>query len=337
MMLNLSKKNFIILCLFVSVLVLNEPMIKCEETKIKIVATIAPLGLIAKEIGGERVEVKIIVPSGSDPHQFVPSPYHRKLITECNIFLSIGKEQFLRMLGEGGQFRISWNDWIESGIYINEEKNPHYIWLYPPNAKIIAKVIFDHLVRLDPQGKNYYITNLKRFNKSIDQLKEWVEAYKRALEVEEARIVLIASHFEPLIEYLGFRVVTCVVKGGEKKPGPLDISRAIKRINEEGADAIVVLITAKFGDEGRIAKMISASTGVPMVYLSGVPLHLSDRYMEFIKSNIITLLTAIKISREGWKINKEIVFSWNEIIVYLIIALLYAISLFNLYINAKIR
>ena len=312
-----------------------------ENNKILVVATIAPLGAIAREVGGDRVTVKVIVPAGGDPHKFVPGVQHRELTSKCDLFISVGKEPFLRMLGEGGILRISWEEWIKGGVYLDESKNPHYIWLYPPNAKVVAKVICEALSKIDPTNSRYYYKRLRQFNDTIDDLIIWRDDMLEAFNVKSAKVVLAAPHFKPLIEFLGFEIVSVIIGGAEKKAGPGDVERAIRFITSRGADVIVVLITASESDEGRIAKVVSEVTKVPIVYLAGVPLHPNEDYVTFIKNDVIALLTAVKLSREHLHSYSQTGVRGNsprfELQVYLLLLVLFLVSLVNLYLTSRER
>lgn len=312
-----------------------------KKNKILIVATIEPLGAIAREIGGDHVTVKVIVPAGSDPHKFVPELKHRELVSRCDLFISVGKEPFLKMLGEINALEISWNEWIKGGVYLDEMKNPHYIWLYPPNAKIVARVIYEALSKIDPFNERYYYERLVRFGNMIDELTSWTSKMVKVFKIERAKIVLAAPHFKPLIEFLKFEIIDIIIAGAEKKAGPKDVEEAIESIKKYGADVIVVLITASESDEGRIAKVVSEATGVPIVYSAGVPLYPNEDYISFIKSDIISLLTAIKISRERYlsRLPAEIGSSdlCFELQVYTLLSILYLVTLANLYLVSKER
>jgi len=312
-----------------------------ETGKVLIVATIAPLGAIAKEIGGDRVVVKVIVPAGSDPHRFVPELQHRELVAKCDIYVTVGREPFLKMLGETKGLKISWNEWIKAGIHIDEAENPHYIWLYPPNAKVVAKVIYDALSKVDPFNAYYYYERLMHFNNTIDELALWTNSVVKAFNVEGAKVVLAAPHFKPLVEFLGFKIVSTIIKGAERKARPNDIKEAIESIRSQGADVIVVLITASEGDEGRVAKLVSETTGVPIVYLAGVPLYFKEDYVSFIKSNVIALLTAIRMSRECslhyTSGSLRELSSTFEFQVYFLLLVLFSMTLIGLYLVSKER
>lgn len=45
-----------------------------ESGKLRVVATFYPLGEFSRQIGGDRADVSVIVPAGSEPHEYEPTP-----------------------------------------------------------------------------------------------------------------------------------------------------------------------------------------------------------------------------------------------------------------------
>ena len=267
------------------------------QGKVVVVATIPPLAAIAREVGGSRVEVYTLVPFGSDPHQYAPTPRDIELVRGCDILLTIGTEPFLASIGPGGRVRVGWSDWLSAGVYI-KDGNPHYLWLYPENAAAIAEVIAQALYRVDPEGVSYYERNLEEFKARVSELMEWARNQVKLCGASGARVLLAASHFEPLVEALGLKPVATVIHGGgEHMPSPREVSEAASRAVELKAEVILVLATARGGDEDRVAKAISEQTGIPIVYLWGVPASESDTYTEFMKYTITAVLAGIQASR----------------------------------------
>ena len=58
--------------------------------KLKVVASIFPLGDITKQIGGERVGVKIMLPPGVSPHTFEPTPLEMMQLQNAKVFIKAG-------------------------------------------------------------------------------------------------------------------------------------------------------------------------------------------------------------------------------------------------------
>lgn len=265
------------------------------QGKVKVVTTIWALASIAREVGGSKVDVTAIVPLDSDPHQYSPKPSDAELVRNCDLFICTGKEEFINMLGEGGKIRLGWSDWINANITI-ENENPHYIWLYPPNVKAIAEVIAKALITIDPINMNYYLSRVEELRGEIDSMNTWVKEVISEMDIGNVNIVLAASHFEPLLKYLGLPIIDTLIKGEGKAPGPIDVIRVEESIRKFNVKLIIVSIVEKEGDEGRLAAQLSEYTGIPIVYLYPSPRSSSDNYTEFIKYNVAIIVGALTAS-----------------------------------------
>lgn len=276
----------IIACLVTAAIFTWSPQPK-GSSKPRVVVTISPLYLIAKEVLGDRAEIYVLAPAGVDPHHYSPSPQDVVRVQSCDLFICVGREEFLGQLPkeQRGRREISWGDWIGEPNMRIENDNPHYLWLYPPNARIVAYKIARVVSELDNLNMNYYLDNARRFEQRLEDLERWTSEIRARLVGK--RVLLIADHFEPLVEWVGLDVTYVVIRGEGALPGPRDVIMAIERAKT--SDLIIVSETQREGDEGRIGEQVSRESGTPIAYLYGVPMHAEDDYFDFIKRNVKVL------------------------------------------------
>lgn len=67
-----------------------DPVQAESDQPLKIVTSIEPLALIARDIGGDKVEVTRLLPANGSPHHFQLKPSHRKLIAKSDLLLWVG-------------------------------------------------------------------------------------------------------------------------------------------------------------------------------------------------------------------------------------------------------
>ena len=58
--------------------------------QIKVIAGIAPLADFVRQVGGDRVDVKLLLPPGASPHVFEPTPKAVKDVSVADVFVKIG-------------------------------------------------------------------------------------------------------------------------------------------------------------------------------------------------------------------------------------------------------
>lgn len=61
-----------------------------EITSLNVVTTIFPLADMAKELGGNKVNVSYLLPPGASPHTFEPTVEQARLVSEADLFIFIG-------------------------------------------------------------------------------------------------------------------------------------------------------------------------------------------------------------------------------------------------------
>lgn len=269
--------------------------LQSAHNRIRIVATIEPLALIAKDIGGDRVDVYTIVPAYIDPHIYAPKPEDRVLAENADIFLCVGKEEFLGFFEDIPAIKLGWDYWSRN-MYI-PDGNPHYVWLYPPNAITIAEAIYTTLKSIDPDGGSYYAYRFGSFKQSILDIARWVEACRRIYRLSEVKVALAGSHMKPLLEYIGVEVTGVLIKG-EKTATSKDIAEF--RSLAKSADVILVHLLEYDLDEGRIANEISREVEVPILIFNPLPVGYENSYIEYIKVVSYGLLVSLANMKLGY-------------------------------------
>jgi len=139
--------------------------------KIRVIVTILPQAEFVEKIGGEKVQVTVMIPPGASPHAYEPTP--RQLI-------EVSKAQIYFQVGSGVDFELAFMDKIveansrmlvvncSEGIKIVDE-DPH-VWLSPRNAEKMVENIYNALVQVDPENEEYYRKNLESYLKELEDL-----------------------------------------------------------------------------------------------------------------------------------------------------------------------
>ena len=65
---------------------------KKSDEKVQIIATLFPQYDFAKQIGGDKVEVKLLLPPGTESHTYEPTPQDMVNINNSDLFIYTGKE-----------------------------------------------------------------------------------------------------------------------------------------------------------------------------------------------------------------------------------------------------
>ena len=154
------------------------------ENRMKVTVSIFPQKYFVQKIGGDLVDISVMVLPGSSPATYEPKPKQMVKLTESKIYFAIGvsfEEVWLKkFVGASPEMRIiATQNGIKKipmkrHLHDDKERNhgkavahagikdPH-IWLSPPLVMMQARNILNALRRVDPTNREIYESNYKIF------------------------------------------------------------------------------------------------------------------------------------------------------------------------------
>ncbi len=229
------------------------------HAKLNVVATTADFAAIAREIGGDKIELTTLAKPTEDPHfvdakpSFIVKLNHADVLIEGGAELEIGWLPALldqsrnEKLAAGAPGHVACVQGIRlldvpstldrSKGDIHAAGNPHYT-TDPVNAKIIALNIANALCALDEKSCDTYRANLKRFTEALDtKLIEW----QKTLEPFKGQEVVAYHDSWP---YFGERFGLKIDLFLEPKPGipptPAHLADVIVKMKQDNVHVIIV-------------------------------------------------------------------------------------------------
>jgi len=227
--------------------------------KIKVVATTPDLAAVAREIGGDLIDVKMLAKPTEDPHFVDAKPSHIVTLNRADVLIDGGAELELGWLppllesarnakiAAGSPGRIVASQGIKmleiptsfdrSKGDVHSLGNPHFM-IDPLDVKIVAANMADHFAQVDPKDAATFKANLATFNAKVDQnLKRWQQELE---PFKGSKIVTYHKDFP----YFAERFHLDIVENLEPKPGiapsPAHLAQVIETMKSSGARVIVV-------------------------------------------------------------------------------------------------
>lgn len=253
------------------------------DAQINVVTTLPDLASIAKQVGGDKVDVFSIAKGYQNPHFVDPKPSFIVKLSRADMFVTVGLD--LEIGWAPSLLESSRNNDIQKGSpgYVDASEgisllqvpnnvsreegdihaygNPHY-WLDPLRGKQIAKNICDHLVDIAPDNETVFTKNLQAFNDKIDRkMEEWTQ---KIAPYKGTDIVAYHNEWVYFEERFGLKIVAFL----EPKPGiPPTPSQLVKVIKTVKADDISVLINSPYFSS-KSPEVIARNTGTEIVKMS---------------------------------------------------------------------
>jgi zinc transport system substrate-binding protein len=227
-----------------------------SSTKSKVVATFFPVYDFARTVGGDRIDLSLLVPPGTEVHDWEPSPEALRQVAAAQIVLFNGAnlEPWIPALREAiGAERPLFVDTSAGLVLLPLEEggaDPH-IWLDPLNAKHQIARIRNALVDVDPPNRNFYEINAERYLAQLDALDAEIRttlgrcAHREFVAFHEAFSYFAARYGLTQLYLLG---------GGQEEPSPEDLLRVIEAAKARG----IQVVYAEPLQDPRLGELVAA-------------------------------------------------------------------------------
>ena len=177
-------------------------------TRLQIVTSLFPLYDFARQIGGDQVEVTLLLPPGVEAHSFDSKPEDILRVNRAGLFVYTHKalEVWAATIAAsvdpttvtiveasvGAQLRPSRGhaDADEHG-HASGAIDPH-LWLDFANAQVMVGNIAQAMASKDPAHRDLYLANAAAYRARLDRLDA---AYRRSLADCKKRTLLQGGHF----------------------------------------------------------------------------------------------------------------------------------------------
>lgn len=282
-----------------------------SEAKINVVATLPDFGSLAREIGGDKVDVTVLAKPTEDPHFVDARPSFVVALRNADVLIDGGAELEIGWLppllqnarnpkiDTGKPGRVVASEGIRlMNIPTNASRaagdvhvlgNPHFT-----TDPIIAKTVAQHIAQafsaVDAANAATYQANYKRFESAINaKLQQWGAAM---LPFKGQPVVAYHDSWPYFAHRFGISIDIFL----EPKPGiPPSPSHLAEVIAQMKAQHIKAIIVEPFHDR-KIAEKVAAATGAKVVDFAQFPGGLpgTDAYVSLIDKLVSSLAAAMK-------------------------------------------
>ncbi|MGC9100321.1 MAG: metal ABC transporter substrate-binding protein [Caldisericum sp.] len=263
---------------------------KTESSKLKVAVTIYPFYDAVKSIGGDLVDVFVIVLPGSSPHTYVLTPQDLQNLENVSVIFenNFGLEEFLKSVISSLTARVvNVSEPLKNVVELHNG-NPH-LWLNPEYFVIQSEVIKNTLVELDPIHKDVYEKNYENYKKAI--LNKASELRQKLVNLPNRNVITFHDAFPYFAEYFGINILASIEPDPNKLPTPkqiIEIENLIKKYNVK-----VVFKEPQLSSD--IYKSIVEDTHVKVLSLNPIGDGVKIKtYTDLIEYNVNTIYDALK-------------------------------------------
>lgn len=292
----------------------------CENTNkeadkkedLTIVTTFYPIYDFTKEIVGDEGNVKLLIPAGTEPHDFEPSAKERAEISDADVFVynssdmeffvdslkdSVDSKQTLMIEAAKGIDRLESqeadeHEESEEGHDHAHEYDPH-VWLDPVLAIKEVRTIAGELGEKYPDKKEIFTKNADAYIKKLEALdqkysEELKNATNRTFVTQHAAFAYLANQYN--LEQVA---ISGVSPDQEPTPSRLaELKEFVKKNN-------IKVIYFEENASSKVAETLSNETGVklevlnPLESLTNEQIKAGENYISVMEKNLEALKESI--------------------------------------------
>jgi zinc transport system substrate-binding protein len=249
------------------------------SNKLQVAASFYPMAEFARNVGGDKTEVFVLVPDGAEAHDWEPSPSDLSRLGKAQVFVYNGvvepwAKQALTALSERKILAVQ----TGLGLYerageTHEEEHHHHdhgcahgkqdphVWISPKKAIKQVERITAVLCEADAKNAKYYQDNSAKY---VEQLKA-LDIQLTNLAKNAPRKVFVTAHaaFGHLADDYGLKQLAVNGLSPHAEPTPADLQRLIKVVQEEN----VRYVFFETLTDPKLAKLVADETGAEISVL----------------------------------------------------------------------
>lgn len=261
-----------------------------------VVVTTTILGDVVEHVAGGTARVEVLVPPGTDPHEYAPSAsdaarlHDADLVVTNGLGLETGLADVLGALPEVAILVVG--DAVDPMYFLNGVPDPHF-WFDPARMAVAVGVIRDALLTVAPEGAEVIVASAAAYQAELANLDDEVAATLAAIPRQHRLLVANHAFLGYFADRYGLEVVGSVIPGGSTVEEP--VAAAIAALADTVERRGVRAVFAEASESTRLAEALAAEAGgLPVVVLLSGAIPDGGSYTELITTDAALIADALK-------------------------------------------
>lgn len=268
----------------------------CAEP-LKVVASFSILADLARNVGGNSINVTTLVGPDSDAHVYSPTPADAKRIADAKLIIvnGLGFEGWLPRLvqASGGKAKVVTASTGITPLRLGSAADPH-AWQSVNNVKVYVANISQALSAADPAAAEQFMKNTQAYLEKLDALDREVREAIAKLPPDRRKVISTHNAYGYFAASYGIEFIAPVGVSTESEPSARDVAKIITQVKKAKIPAVFLENVT----DPRLMQRISAETGAKLggtLYSDGLTGEKGDAptYIEMVRHNIKALTRAL--------------------------------------------
>ncbi|MDT3698216.1 MAG: metal ABC transporter substrate-binding protein [Thermincola sp.] len=274
-----------------------------DEKKISVFTSFYAMYDFTKKIGGDKIDLVNLVPAGTEPHEWEPTPTDIVNLEKADVLIYNGAgmeawlDKVLKTLNNQKIIAVETSKNLKLLDNKDQDEDLQYdphVWLNPMLAKKQMEAIKNALVEADPSNKVYYEENYSENAKKLDDLDK--EFRDTVAKFKKKDVVVAHQAFGYICDAYGLRQVAIEGLTADAEPSPARMAEIVIFAQENNVKYIFFeeLVSPKVAEA--IAKEVGAETEVlnPLEGLEEEDIQAGKEYFSVMMENLEALKKALQ-------------------------------------------
>ncbi len=280
------------------------------DGRLQVVATTSIVGDVVGNIGGEVIELTVLVPPGGDPHTFEPRPQDIAAVSDAQVVFAsgLGLEEALKGVLEANVkgTLVEVSDGLD--VIPLQDKDKHegaqpehgtgdpHTWMDPNNVIIWAGNIATALAEADPANRATYQANAESYMAELRELDAWIRQQVEQVPPKQRKLVSDHAVLGYFAAEYGFEQVGLVIPAlsSSAAPSAQELAALVDAIRAQDVQAILVGTTVN----PALSEQVADDTGAELVFIYtgslSQPGGEASSYIQLMRYNVQTIVDTLK-------------------------------------------
>jgi len=252
-----------------------------DAGSVNVVATTTVVGDLAREVGGDAVQVDQLLQPNSDPHDYEPRPDDVVATSKAGIVFASGDgldgwiEDVVKqsagnptLVDLAAQLPVQRDGEEEEHDHSDDAHDhgatdPHW-WHDPTNVERAVEEVRDALTEVNPAGRASYAANAAAYLKKVRALDAGIRRCFAAVPADQRKLVTDHDALGYFADHYDVQVVGAVIPSlsTQAQPSAGAVAELAKTIRREGVRAVF----PESGSSRKLPEALAKETGVTAAY-----------------------------------------------------------------------
>ena len=262
-----------------------------------VAASIAPMADFARNVGGDLVDVELLVPPNASPHTYQLDPDQMRLLSKASVLVlngvrlefwadkAISAAENPKLIVVETAKGISLIDSPDD--HVHEGGNPH-VWLNPIYAIRQVQAIRDAFIKADPPHHSQYTANAATYVRKLQQLD--ADIRKEVRSFRSKRFVAFHPAWVYFAREYGLVEAAVIEQSPGREPSPSEIRDVVKIAKQARAKAIF----AEPQFSPKAAQVVADEVGAKVLMLDPIGKPPDYDYIKTMRANLKQMAEALR-------------------------------------------